>query len=125
MEYEQFNGVQENALNQACIIVHDWAKKKGWWDDPRNDGELIALMHSELSEALEYLRASAAISIDGERLDVPDDKVPQHSGVAAEMADCVIRIMDFCGHHGIDLGKVIRDKHAYNCGRPHKHGKKF
>lgn len=115
MEYEQFNQVHASVLNDGCNIVHDWAKKKGWWDEPRNDGELIALMHSELSEALEFMRHG----------NPPDDKVPQHSGVAAEMADCVIRIMDFCGHHGIDLGKVIRDKHAYNCGRPHKHGKKF
>ncbi len=35
--------------------VHDTAREKGWWDKERNDGEMIALMHSELSEALEAL----------------------------------------------------------------------
>jgi hypothetical protein len=42
--------------NQIAKAIHSTAKEKGWWDAERNDGEIIALMHSELSEALEALR---------------------------------------------------------------------
>ena len=53
--------------------VHQNAKAKGWWDDERNDGEAIALMHSELSEALEVLRK------DPEAM---DEKCPKHKALA-------------------------------------------
>lgn len=46
------------SLNQLRDEIHDWAKEKGWWDTPREFGTLIALCHSELSEALEEVRNS-------------------------------------------------------------------
>ena len=55
---------------------HKTAKEKGWWDSERNEGEIIALMHSELSEALEAMR--------------------NHLGkdaVAEELANCCIRFL--------------------------------
>jgi len=95
--------------------MHNLAKSKGWWDGPRNKFELIALMHSELSEAVEYLRKKEQPAMD--------DKVPELTGEAAEMADTVIRILDYCGAFGINLGDAIAKKYAYNTGRPYKHGK--
>ncbi|MFH0763193.1 MAG: hypothetical protein V1925_04825 [Candidatus Omnitrophota bacterium] len=87
---------------------HKTAKEKGWWDNERNDGELIALMHSELSELLEAMRNGGS----------KDD-------VAEELADCCIRIFDYCGARDIDLDGALRKKMEYNKGRPHRHGKKF
>lgn len=58
----------------------------------RNVGEMVALMHSEISEA-------TIASIKRE----PDDKLPQHDGVDVEIADTLIRLMDFSGVMKIDL----------------------
>lgn len=82
------------------------AESKGWWSWERNDGELIALMHSELSEALEGMRAG----------DI--------SNVAEELADTVIRIMDFCQARNINLEEAIIKKMDYNETREYKHGGK-
>lgn len=98
---------------------HQMAVEKGWWQNPRTPGECIALMHSELSEALEEIRKpQCAINQNWYQ---PDGK-PE--GVGAELADTVIRIADFCGHHGIDLESIIIEKMEYNRKRPFRHGGK-
>lgn len=99
-----------NFLQQA---VHINAVEHGFWEKDRNEGECIALMHSELSEALEAIRKTQ------------DHCVIESGNVAEELADCVIRIMDYCESKGINLGKAIVEKHEYNRTREYKHGKKF
>lgn len=78
-------------------------------------GERIALIHSELSEALECYRN------DEPSYYLKDGK-PE--GIAAELADAVIRILDTCEASDIDLNTAIEDKMAYNKTRPFKHGGK-
>jgi NTP pyrophosphatase (non-canonical NTP hydrolase) len=64
---------------------------------------------SELSEALEEYRV-----------------VGRHLYFDCELADCIIRILDYCYFAGIDIEKAIALKHEYNKGRLHKHsGKKY
>jgi NTP pyrophosphatase (non-canonical NTP hydrolase) len=104
------------ALNTIRDLVHEWAKEKGWWEKERNKFELIALMHSELSEAVEFLRKKEQPAMD--------DHVPGLTGEAAEMADVIIRIFDYCGAFGIDIGEAVKAKHAYNLQRPYRHGGK-
>jgi NTP pyrophosphatase (non-canonical NTP hydrolase) len=89
-------------------VCHGIAKQRGWWDEDRNDGEMIALMHSELSEALEALREDRSCKT-----------------VAEELADCLIRIFDFCGGRDIDLEGALQRKIESNKTRPYRHGKKF
>jgi NTP pyrophosphatase (non-canonical NTP hydrolase) len=102
------------AYNEKAKEVNQTARDKGWWDKERNDGEMIALMHSELSEALEAMRIG----------DPPDNHIPEFTGVEAEMADVIIRIMDFGMARGYRVAEAVEAKTAYNNGRTHKHGGK-
>ena len=101
-------------LQDLITDIHDNARAKGWWDEIRNVGEAIALMHSELSEALEAARAGFPV----------DKKIP-YDNFTVELADCVIRIFDLAGGMGLPLVDALLAKHEYNQTRPHKHGKVF
>lgn len=104
-------------LDAICIEAYEVAKSKGFWEKPiadYNKSEAIMLMVTELAEAVEALRADAL-----------DDKLPQYPGEWVELADCLIRIVNYCGARNIPLGEVTRAKMEYNKSRPYKHGKKF
>ena len=128
----EFKAIQE--------AVHENAVNKGWWDEEKKFGELIALCNSELSEALEEHRNGIPSSkiycgnYDSELCDEffvknckCDQQVCTHykpEGIPIELADTVIRIMDMCEGYGIDLEAAILKKHRYNQERPYKHGGK-
>lgn len=112
-----YNADQEfvTAWNYKAHQAHQNAKNKGFWENDRNDGEMIALIHSELSEALEALRHG----------NPHDDKIPQFSGVEAELGDVVIRIFDMAAARGWRVAEAVVAKMAYNPTREAKHGKEF
>lgn len=97
-------------------MIHETAKKKGWWDKPRSTGDCIALMHSELSEALEEHRNGR------DRIYISESGKPE--GLPIELADCIIRILDFAELYDIDMEYAIELKMNYNEGRPYRHGGK-
>lgn len=89
-----------------------------WWIDPntgkkkeRNKGELLCLIHSEISEAME-----------GARRGCPDDKIPTRPMEEVELADALIRIFDYAGAFHLDLEGAYQEKRAYNAQRKdHSH----
>lgn len=110
--YENISTLSQGLID-AVAVCHGLAVRGGWWNDPvtgeqkdRNDGELIALMHSELSEALEALRK-----------DRNDDHLPHRKGVEVELADTLIRIFDYAGARNLDLAGAVIEKLTYNASR--------
>lgn len=104
-------------IRSLLETAHKHTLEKGFCVEPdvRNEAELIALSHGELSEALEYIRHG----------NPPSDHIPDFSGVEEELADVVIRIADHAAARGYRLGEAIVAKMKYNATRPFKHGKKF
>lgn len=136
----------ERAGDILQLVCHKASHGAGWWHDRASDidlkklvrggypgptyarfakalvAEKLALIHSEVSEAME-----------GHRKGLKDDKLPDRPMIEVELADAVIRICDLAGALGLDLGGAIAAKLAYNLTRPdHKpearaaaHGKAY
>lgn len=100
-------------LDTLVDVCYNDAYEAGWWHDlntgeklQRNKGEMLMLMVSEIAEAMEAVRKN-----------LMDDKLPDRPGVEVELADCVIRIADYCGGFDLDLSGAVVEKLEYNRNR--------
>jgi NTP pyrophosphatase (non-canonical NTP hydrolase) len=118
-----------NGIRAAIVDSHQAAVSAGWFSDPetgkrvdRNVPEMLCLIHSELSEALEGYRKS-----------LQDHHLPHMPNVTVELADTLIRIFDLAGYLELDLARAYAEKRQYNEtredhkkeARQQKYGKKF
>lgn len=103
------------SIRLASISVHERNVEAGWWNDlhtgesligKRNVGEMLCLVHSEISEAME-----------GHRKGLMDDKLPHRPMIEVELADAMIRILDIGAGLGLDVGGALAEKLEYNRNR--------
>lgn len=135
-------------LNSLAASVHMTAVDKGFWDTERNFGEMVALMHSELSEALEEHRAgrptvyyrcvestcqyqknpSDIQMVTGHEHEsgvMCEQKLLKPEGAAVELIDAMIRELDTLASMGVDIDELLAIKAEYNASREKMHGKKY
>ena len=130
-----------SVIQTLAKVCNENAKKHGFWEDEDAfinlldkrqiedsegilrsriislfNSEKIALEHSELSERLETLRKDSTKK---------DEHCPEFLNIEIEVADLIIRALDFCGRRDLRIGDALIAKMKFNNTRPYKHGKAF
>ena len=129
-------------LNELAKQIHENAKSKGFYNGEKNTGELLCLIHSEVSEALEADRKNLYTNVSEIKLKGLADKdfgttfndeaifkdffsTCVKNTFEDELADVVIRVLDMCAYRGIDIESHIKAKMRYNSSRQFMHGKSY
>jgi len=109
VNFKAFFGIVQQDIN---LVAHD----HGWWEGYQNDSDKLMLMVTEIAEACEALRS-------------PEPKIDEHCpeflNIEVELADTIIRIMDFAQERKLRVAEALLAKHNYNKTRPFKHGGKL
>lgn len=135
----------KTVVDRMAVDIHGTARNKGWWDPRKHNGvyvqrtfpEILALIHSEVSEALESWRDGhdynelyyscphqSVIGKDQPCAANPECQDRKPEGIPAELADIIIRTLDAARFYGIDVSDALVKKVEYNNTRPYRHGGK-
>lgn len=113
--------LRPDSVREWCDRAFALAKEKGWWPEDQSPvdriPEALALIHSEVSEALEAYRNDAYLTMRLEKDGKPE-------GFVVELADVLLRVFDLCGALGLNLEQALVRKHEFNKTRPYRHGGK-
>ena len=120
-------------INELGKEIHKNAVSKGFYEDKKNIGEMLCLIHSEISEALEADRKNNYTKTDIYSVNqwIDDENFTHYfkenvkDTFEDELSDIMIRVMDLATFKGINLEEHIKAKMRYNSMREHKHGKKY
>jgi len=121
-------------LNDLATEIHDGNRVKGFYEGEKNLGEMIALIHAELSEALEADREDRY-----QKTDIHESAIDTLTQVnykewfeshvkdrfEDELIDVLIRVLDLAAYKKIDIERHLKLKMRYNIGRPYRHKKKY
>jgi NTP pyrophosphatase (non-canonical NTP hydrolase) len=114
-------------ISELMTRIHGVNLAHGWNSQVPDDvpsvfGEKLMLVCTELAEAMEEFRNGHPFN--EVRWEPDPDMLVKPEGIAIELADALIRILDLCAANVIDIEKAIRTKLAYNECRPYRHGGK-
>lgn len=120
-------------INKLSVEIHQNAKNKGFFDDEKNIGEMLCLVHSEVSEALEADRDDKYTTVSIQSINgwVNDEDFKKafinnvKDTFEDELVDVIIRTFDLAAYKGMDIESHIKAKMRFNSLREHKHGKKY
>lgn len=107
-------------IDEIAKRAHEDAKLLGWYDEGKVKSDLESLMMvvTEVVEAVEELRRS------GPQIKYYNYGNPKPEGYGVEVADAIIRLLDFCAYKQIPIGDIIKEKLTYNLTRGYRHGNK-
>lgn len=105
----------KHKINDVVDVCHKASYDAGWWID--KDGFDTRTNPMCFSQKLMLIVSEIAEAMEGDRKDIPDDKLPHRDMREVELADAVIRICDLAGAYNMDLGGAIEEKLKYNASR--------
>ncbi len=104
-------------LGKLAADVHALHLEKGFYVEDRTAAHLMGLVMSELAEVIEHDRKFTNAA--------PSEKIPEFTNEEEEVADAILRLLDFAGRRKLRVGSAVLAKHAYNATRPPLHNKRY
>lgn len=133
-EYVENEEAASIGINWLARQINVWANLKGFWDKPEcihdaiKDNPQAAFWLDKAIRAQKMALVTTETSEQVEALRLPEkasEHIPDFTGEEEEVADQIIRLLDYCGQYNLRIGEAIIAKMAFNEQRPHRHGKAF